>query len=66
MYNYCFISDNGCVISTRRINHAYFGEILGVLAQVHWQARGLTGYDQGTPEPRLSIDPWPCWERSAA
>ena len=43
-----------------------FGEILEVLAQVHWQPRGLTGYDQGTPEPRLSIDPWPCWERSAA
>ena len=50
---------------TRRINYAYFGEILEVLAQVDWQTRDLTGYNEGTPELRLSIDSWPCWERSA-
>ena len=31
-----------------------FEEILKVLAQVDWQAHGLTGYNRGTPEPRLS------------
>ena len=36
------------------LNHAYyFGEILRVPAQA----------DRWTSEPRLSIDPWPCWEK---
>ena len=55
-YNYCFVSKCGCAlgVSITRILGKYWKSWL---RYIDWQTHDLTGYNQGTPELRLSTDP---------